>query len=103
MTFNTYTLSDNAKHSPGLILLRDIIDGYAAQNYRTFDLGIGSDDYKRQFCKDDEAIFDSFIALSARGRVAALGLSSLNRAKRIVKQNPALMQMAQRLRAALHR
>ncbi len=103
MMFNTYTLSESAKHSPGLILLRDIIDGYAAQHYSGFDLGIGSDEYKRQFCKDDEAIFDSFIALSARGRFAALGLSSLNRAKRIVKQNPALMQMAQRLRAALHR
>lgn len=103
MMFNTYTLSESAKHSPGLILLRDIIDGYAAQNYRAFDLGIGSDEYKRQFCKEDEAIFDSFIPLSARGRFAALGLSSLNRAKRMVKQNPALMQMAQRLRAALHR
>lgn len=103
MMFNTYTLSESAKHSPGLILLRDIIDNYAAQNYDSLDLGIGSDEYKRQFCKSDEAVFDSFIALSARGRFAALGLSSLNHAKRIVKQNPALMQMAQRLRAALHR
>lgn len=101
MMFNTYTLSEAAKHSPGLILLRDIIDHYSALHHAAFDLGIGSDDYKRQFCKDDESIFDSFIALSARGKLAALGMSSLTCAKRIVKQNPALTQMASRLRAAL--
>ncbi|HEY0235394.1 MAG TPA: GNAT family N-acetyltransferase [Afipia sp.] len=102
MMFNTYTMSDIAKHSPGVILVRDIIDHYAAKKYVAFDLGIGSDDYKRQFCKDDEPIFDSFIALTSRGKLAALGMSSLTHAKRMVKQNPALMQMAQRLRAALH-
>ena len=47
MMFNTYTMSDNAKYSPGLILMRDIIDHYAGQDYRALDLGIGSDDYKR--------------------------------------------------------
>lgn len=102
MMFNTYTMSENAKHSPGVVLVRDIVDFYAAQNYVAFDLGIGSDDYKRQFCKGDEPIFDSFIPLTARGKFAALGMSSLTHAKRIVKQNPALTQMAQRLRAVLH-
>jgi len=103
MMFNTYTMSENAKYSPGLILLRNIIDYYAGQGYRAFDLGIGSDEYKLQFCKHDEPIFDSFIPLSARGRLAALGMSSFNHAKRMVKQNPALVAMAHRLRAALHR
>ena len=103
MMFNTYTMSENAKYSPGLILLRNIIDHYAALGYRAFDIGIGTDEYKLQFCKGNEPIFDSFIPLSARGRLAALGMSSLNHAKRMVKQNPALMSMANRLRAALHR
>lgn len=102
MMFNTYTLSENARQSPGVILVRNIIDHYAAQNYTAFDLGIGTDEYKLQFCKDDEPIFDSFIALTSRGKFAALGMSSLTHAKRMVKQNPALMQMAQRLRAALN-
>ncbi len=101
MMFNTYTMSGNAKYSPGLILMRDIIDHYAALGYRALDLGIGSDDYKRLFCKDDEAIFDSFIALTARGRMAAAAMSGINRAKRMVKHNPALFEMAQKLRGAL--
>src|SRR2546421_1449050 len=101
MMFNTYTMSANSKYSPGLILMRDIIDHYAAQDYRALDLGIGSDDYKRLFCKDDEPIFDSFLPLSARGKVAAAVISGLNRAKWLVKHNPALFQMAQELRSAL--
>ena len=75
MMFNTYTMSDNARYSPGLILMRDIIDHYAGQGYRALDLGIGSDEYKRMFCKDDEPIFDSFIPLSLRGRIAASAMS----------------------------
>ncbi|HKU06346.1 MAG TPA: GNAT family N-acetyltransferase [Bradyrhizobium sp.] len=101
MMFNTYTMSGNAKYSPGLILMRDIIDHYASSDYRALDLGIGSDDYKRLFCKNDEPIFDSFLPLTARGRMAASAMAGLNRAKRMVKHNPALFEMAQRLRGAL--
>lgn len=100
MMFNTYTMSPSSKYSPGLILMRDIIDHYAGQGYRAFDLGIGSDDYKRLFCKDDEPIFDSFIALSQRGKLAAGVMSGVNRTKRLVKHNPALLEMAQKLRNA---
>jgi CelD/BcsL family acetyltransferase involved in cellulose biosynthesis len=100
MMFNTYTMSANSKYSPGLILMRNIIDHYAAKNYRALDLGIGSDDYKRLFCKNDEPIFDSFIPLSQRGKLAAGLMSGLNRTKRLVKHNPALLEMAQKLRNA---
>ena len=103
MMFNTYTLSANAKYSPGLILMRDIVDHYAGRGYRALDLGIGSDDYKRLFCKDDEPIFDSFIPLSLRGKLAAAAMSGVNRAKHLVKHNPALFDLAQRLRSAFQR
>jgi CelD/BcsL family acetyltransferase involved in cellulose biosynthesis len=103
MMFNTYTLSGNSRYSPGLILMRDIVDHYAGHGYRALDLGIGSDDYKRLFCKNDEPIFDSFIPLSLRGKVAAAAMSGLNRAKHLVKHNQALFQLAQKLRSALHR
>jgi CelD/BcsL family acetyltransferase involved in cellulose biosynthesis len=92
-------MSANAKFSPGLILMRDIIDRHAGENYRALDLGIGSDEYKRLFCKDDEAIFDTFIPLSLRGRPAVSVLSGINRAKRAVKHNPALLEIAQNLRS----
>jgi CelD/BcsL family acetyltransferase involved in cellulose biosynthesis len=103
MMFNTYTMSGHSRYSPGLILMRNIIDHYAGKSYRALDLGIGSDDYKRLFCKSDEPIFDSFISLSLRGKGAASAMSGVNRAKYLVKHNPALLQMAQKLRSTLHR
>jgi len=83
--------------------MRNIIDHYAGRAYRALDLGIGSDDYKRLFCKDEEPIFDSFIPLSLRGKLAAGAMSGLNRAKHLVKHNQALFHMAQRLRSAIRR
>ncbi|HEV7411777.1 MAG TPA: GNAT family N-acetyltransferase [Bradyrhizobium sp.] len=103
MMFNTYTMSDHSRHSPGLVLMREIIDDYARQGYRALDLGIGSDDYKRLFCKSDEPVFDSFIPVSPRGKLAAMAMSGINRAKYLVKHNPRLFSLAQTLRSALHR
>jgi CelD/BcsL family acetyltransferase involved in cellulose biosynthesis len=100
MMFNTYTMSGHSRFSPGLILMRSIIDDYAGRGYGALDLGIGSDDYKRMFCKGDEAIFDSFVPLSPRGRLAVAAMSAINRGKRLVKHNQTLFRLAQRLRRA---
>ncbi len=102
MMFNTYTMSGRSRYSPGLILMRNIIDYYAERRYRALDLGIGSDEYKRLFCRGDEPIFDSFIPLTARGRIAAVAMSAISRAKRLVKHNQMLLHIAQRLRRAFH-
>src|SRR6202043_1156194 len=102
MMFNTYTMSGNSRYSPGLILMRNIIDDYAGRGYRALDLGIGSDHYKRLFCKSEEPIFDCFIPLSPRGKVAANAMSGINRLKRVVKGNRALFWLAQKLRGTLH-
>ena len=103
MMFNTYTMSGNSRYSPGLILMRNIIDDYAGRGYRALDLGIGSDHYKRLFCKSEEPIFDCFIPLSPRGKVAANAMSGINRLKRRVKRHQPLFWLAQKLRGALHR
>ena len=94
MMFNTYTMSEASRHSPGLILIRHIIDHYAERGYGALDLGIGSDGYKKLFCKASEPIFDCFVPLSARGTVVAAAMSIANRAKRLVKHSPALLSLA---------
>jgi CelD/BcsL family acetyltransferase involved in cellulose biosynthesis len=100
MMFNTYTVSASSRYSPGLILVRHIIDHYAERGYRAFDLGVGSDGYKKLFCKTNEPIFDSFVPLSPRGSAAATVMSVAGRTKRLVKSNPALSRLALRLRRA---
>jgi CelD/BcsL family acetyltransferase involved in cellulose biosynthesis len=101
MMFNTYTLSEHARFSPGLLLIRNIIDHYAARGYRALDLGVGSDGYKQMFCKRQEPIFDGFIPLSPLGQLAAVAMSAAGRSKRLVKQNPALLWLADGLRKGL--
>jgi CelD/BcsL family acetyltransferase involved in cellulose biosynthesis len=103
MMFNTYTMSANSRHSPGLVLMRNIIDYYGSHDYRELDLGIGSDYYKKWFCKSTEPIFDSFVPLSVRGKAAASAMSGLNRAKHLVKHNQMLFQLSHTLRSAFRR
>src|ERR1700744_5231124 len=98
MMFNTYTVSASSRFSPGLILIRHIIDHYAERGYRALDLGIGSDSYKRLFCKAGEPIFDCFVPLGPRGSAAATAMSAANRTKRLVKRSPQLLRLAQTMR-----
>ena len=98
MMFNTYTVSENSRYSPGLILISHIIDHYAERGYRTLDLGVGSDGYKKLFCKASEPIFDCYVPLSVRGTLAAGAMSVANRTVRLVKHTPALLSFAQGLR-----
>jgi CelD/BcsL family acetyltransferase involved in cellulose biosynthesis len=102
LMFNTYTMSENSRYSPGLILVRNIVDHCAERGYSALDLGVGSDSYKKLFCKSNESIFDSFIPLSLRGTIAAAAMSGVNRAKYLVKHTPALFHVAQKLRSAFH-
>lgn len=100
MMFNTYTVSAISRYSPGLILVRHIVDHYAERGYRSLDLGVGSDGYKKLFCKANEPIFDCFIPLSPRGSAAAIAMSASSRTKRLVKTSPALLRLAHSLRRA---
>lgn len=96
--FGTYTESPNARYSPGKVLTRVLIDHYAERNYSGFDLGIGDSAYKYTFCKENEALFDSYVGLSYRGTAVATAMAHLAGAKRRIKQNPTLLTWAARAR-----
>jgi CelD/BcsL family acetyltransferase involved in cellulose biosynthesis len=96
--FNTYTLGENARHSPGLILLVHMIGECAGRAMRSFDIGVGRAHYKSLFCKEPEPLFDTFVPLTARGRLAAPAFRAAFAAKRIIKSKAALWAAVQRLR-----
>jgi CelD/BcsL family acetyltransferase involved in cellulose biosynthesis len=96
--FNTYTLSPHARHSPGLILLQHMIAACAQRGARSFDIGVGRAHYKSFFCKEPEPLFDNFLALTPRGRLAAPAFSGAFAAKRMIKSKPALWSAVQFLR-----
>lgn len=96
--FNTYTLSDNAKQSPGLLLLVHVINDLAGRGVRSFDLGVGEANYKTVFCKEPEPLFDSFLPLTPLGRLAAIAASAGGHLKRQIKQSRVLWSLVQTLR-----
>jgi CelD/BcsL family acetyltransferase involved in cellulose biosynthesis len=100
--FNTYTLGDNARYSPGLILLVHMINEFGARGVQTFDIGVGRAHYKSFFCREPEPLFDTFLGLTRRGRLAAHAFAAAFAAKRMIKHNPALwgtVQLMRRVRA----
>jgi len=99
---NTYTLSDNAKHSPGLILILQMIQMCADNGIRLFDLGAGDATYKSWFCKQPIHLFDSFLPLTPLGRLSASGLDTASAVKREVKHAPALWSAYRSLRRTLN-
>jgi CelD/BcsL family acetyltransferase involved in cellulose biosynthesis len=96
--FNSYTLGDNSRHSPGLILLAHMITECAGRGVRSFDIGVGRAHYKSFFCREPEALFDTFLPLTPRGQVAAAAFRAAFAAKRAIKGNPTLWAAIQALR-----
>jgi CelD/BcsL family acetyltransferase involved in cellulose biosynthesis len=96
--FNTYTLSKHARHSPGLILLQHMIAACAQRGSRSFDIGVGRAHYKSFFCKEPEPLFDTFLALTSHGKLAAPAFRTAFAAKRMIKSKPALWAAVQFLR-----
>jgi CelD/BcsL family acetyltransferase involved in cellulose biosynthesis len=96
--FNTYTLGENARHSPGLILLVHLIGECARHGVRSFDIGVGRAHYKSFFCKEPEHLFDTFLPLTPRGRLAAPLFRAAFATKRMIKGKAALWAAVQHLR-----
>jgi CelD/BcsL family acetyltransferase involved in cellulose biosynthesis len=88
--FNTYTLSDNGRQSPGLVLLIHIITHLGDRGLQSFDLGVGEARYKTFFCKEPEPLFDSFLPLTPLGRLAAITGRLGYRIKRQIKHSAPL-------------
>src|SRR5262249_3299157 len=65
--FNSYTLGDGARQSPGLLLLMHAIRDCAARGVSVYDHGVGEAQYKSMFSDAAEPLFDSHFGLSPRG------------------------------------
>jgi CelD/BcsL family acetyltransferase involved in cellulose biosynthesis len=96
--FNTYTMSQHARQSPGVVLLLHMISDLADRGYESFDLGVGEAEYKSFFCKQPEHLIDTILPLTARGSLAASVFSMASSLKRVVKQNPTLWSVVQTFR-----
>lgn len=99
--FNSYTLTEQSRWSPGFILLLKLVEDCAGRGFKTLDLGVGAAEYKSLLCDIEARQFDSFVGLSPQGRMLALALRTAYSAKGVIKRNPALWNFASQVRAKL--
>jgi CelD/BcsL family acetyltransferase involved in cellulose biosynthesis len=99
--FNSYTLSEHARRSPGFTLLLKMVEDCARRGFRSLNLGAGTAAYKSALCDIRGRHFDSFIGLTLRGRALALSLRAAYRLKGLIKRNPVVWNFAHSLRARL--
>ena len=102
--FNSIVQGPIAIESPGEQLIVNLVRSCCARGLATFDLGIGEARYKTLFYGDAEPLFDSYLPLSAAGRLLAVAFRIGAVVKRAVKQHPSLLAVvraARRLRAWL--
>jgi CelD/BcsL family acetyltransferase involved in cellulose biosynthesis len=95
------TGSDNARWSPGSVLLIQLVTQCCEAGIRWFDLGVGEAEYKASFCDEAEPLFTSFIPLTLPGRLLAAGQATVNTLKRRIKQSRWLWTMVKTARRRL--
>jgi CelD/BcsL family acetyltransferase involved in cellulose biosynthesis len=97
--FNSYTLTEeNARWSPGLILIQHMLRACADRGIASYDLGAGYAGYKRFFCKTVDAMFDSVLSFTERGHIAAAACRAGLGGKRWIKSSGALWSMVRAVR-----
>ncbi|MCI4680302.1 GNAT family N-acetyltransferase [Rhodoblastus acidophilus] len=86
-----------AKSSPGEILLTHVLRDACARKFAAFDLGVGDARYKASFCDEAEPLADALYAPTAGGRLALPFFTLAAAAKRIIKRNPKLLALAEKI------
>lgn len=100
---SSYTASENARWSPGIITLSHAVANAADRGLDIMDLGVGDAEYKRVYCNENEDLFDSFIPLSPKGQAIVQILRAQGGLKRFVKATPALWKAAKTVRGLFSR
>jgi CelD/BcsL family acetyltransferase involved in cellulose biosynthesis len=88
---------DVARYSPGDLLILHLVRTMCARGLRTFDLGVGDAAYKSDYCKTREELFDSFLPVTLKGRVAAGVVSSAYKLKAEALKRNHILQPLRRL------
>lgn len=98
--FNSFDADEDiSKSSPGDLLLFSLMKQLGGGGFETLDLGIGEARYKNAVCDVAEPLADTFLAVSARGRLARAGFVAALAAKAAIKASPKAMALVARLRA----
>ena len=89
-----------ARYTPGELLLTALLENLSRRGFTHFDLGIGEAQYKDAVCDEAIELYDTILAVSPAGGVAAPLLWASLGCKRSIKRAPWLLRWFERLRRA---
>ena len=90
--------SSDRQLSPGDILYHFLIEQCCQRGFETFDFGVGDEFYKRRWCDTETWHRDTYLPLTAKGRIAVVTLTSIAAAKKRIKNSPLLFGLVKKLR-----
>lgn len=97
---NSTSAGPAAKYSLMGILVAELMDALTTTGITTFDMGLGDFDYKVEWT-EPQPVYNSLVALTLKGQLAAALMAWRDAGKRAIKQTPALWRLAQAVRRTL--
>ena len=88
--------------SPGELLFHLMVEQYNSQGLSLFDFGIGDMPFKRAWTNVETIQVNATLPVTSLGRLAAAKEETATRLKAMIKQNPAVYNFLQRIRAKVH-
>ncbi|MDD9910293.1 MAG: GNAT family N-acetyltransferase [Ahrensia sp.] len=101
--FLSLSEDDYAQYSPGDLLLYKVAEHCAKQGLTSFDLGRGEERYKLSWTNRTVDMIDVVVPMTALGHSLAALQRGKSEAKRLVRNNQSLWQVAKKVRAGLRR
>jgi len=95
----SYDDGEVSRFGPGAAHLHDIMRFAIDRKCTVFDFTIGDEPYKRDWCEERQTLYDHLSARTLKGTAAVLSRSLAMRAKRVIKENPALWDAFFKLRS----
>jgi CelD/BcsL family acetyltransferase involved in cellulose biosynthesis len=89
---------ENARFSPGRLLVLRVIRDQCERGRDVFDLGVGEASYKRSFCPETEDLVDATFPVTSLGAMAAAAGAVATDLKRVLKSNEHAMKLVATLR-----
>ncbi|MCY1663928.1 GNAT family N-acetyltransferase [Rhizobium sp. SL86] len=86
--------------SPGELLFWHMIEEACGTGAALFDFGVGDQLYKRSWCPVETVQYDIVLPISLKGHIAARAHTAVTRTKAVIKRNPLLYRVLQRIRSA---
>ena len=96
--FTAFSNDELTAASPGDFLNFALVEAACSATTKIYDLGIGDEGYKRSWCDVETWHRDVVIGLSLRGKLAKLQFDVTRAAKRWIKNNEKLWELAKRVR-----